>query len=141
MNKYIAIALAIVLVITGIVLLWKTPPCGGDYEFAFGGEKYFFFKCIQAPKPSRPKNPTGYLGNFSVTRDYAIKGKNNIRIQTGISEEDCAKLCSEISLPNFECRSFDYIKPESYCDLSSVNRFEPGVRFYRNTKVDHYSRN
>jgi len=37
--------LGLVIVISVVWILTKTPPCNGDYKFAIGGESYFLFTC------------------------------------------------------------------------------------------------
>lgn len=78
------------------------------------------------------------LARFQVTRDAAISG-HNVKSLRGATPADCARAC--LDARDFSCKSFDYYKYESACDLSDKRAFDVGglKRDYSNDPYDHYS--
>jgi len=78
------------------------------------------------------------LNVFHRTANAAIPGHNIERL-TGVAPEACAAACTGTPSASW-CRSFDYDKTRSRCDLSDRVGTEVGLKTtYNGDRYDHYS--
>ena len=79
------------------------------------------------------------LDGYDKTTNAAIYGYNNKHL-TGVTPEECACACDQET--SFECKSFDYYKNSSACDLSSKSADDVGglKTDYSGNPYDHYDR-
>ena len=147
----------VALIAPPYLVFFIEPPCQGPYKFEYSTSKLLrldmesMFECFDDQgtdsEPICSESTTAektededYLSRFHPTRNFAIGGHNTVKVGFKVTEEECAKICYSIVTPKFECKSFDYIKGQQFCDLAGVTARDDGVKFYQNTGVDHYEK-
>lgn len=100
-----------------------------------------------ALKTDYPNNPYDHyslkldaLASFETTANAAISGYNREQL-TAVTPQACAEACALSSRASW-CRSFDYNKTASSCDLSDKRASDVGglKTDYPGNPYDHYSR-
>ena len=56
LSNPIAWAMALAVAVAGILFVFRTPPCRGEFRFRIGGGQYLLFDCIQPPPPPSQVN-------------------------------------------------------------------------------------
>lgn len=89
-----------------------------------------------AKKAKSASAPASHLSGYTVASNAAISG-HNTRQLSGVSPEDCARVCDTEGW----CKSFDYYKAARKCDLSDKSAADvPLKRDYAGNPYDHYSK-
>ena len=91
---------------------------------------------IPAAPPPKPK-PSPNVSGFKLTERAAISGFNN-RHLTNVTPAECARAC--VTEKSFICKSFDYYRGKSTCDLSAKSAQEVGGLKRNYGPYDHYAR-
>jgi hypothetical protein len=77
------------------------------------------------------------LDAFDLTANHAISGYNREHL-TNVTREACAAACRDSQRIHW-CRSIDYNKNTSECDLSDQRATDIGLSKYTGDPYDHYS--
>lgn len=106
--KYIAIAVAIGIVILSIWIFTTTPPCEGNYKFSLGGDQHFFFECSdvpavissETPPPSIAETKTKNGHDTGATNENIDESSSGVR--AAVSSETRPSLVGETNTKNVQ---------------------------------------
>lgn len=125
-----------------VILTSVTHHCGMEWDSSiYKGERNAKFDCDpnwDTMSMVNVKAPAG-IERFAQTVEAAIPGYNNESLRN-VTPTDCAHACTSGSRGTW-CVSFDYVKTNNSCDLSSKRASDIGglKTTYAAGLVDHYS--
>ena len=95
---------------------------GGTWPLAAGNyHVWYFHNDGHSPVPTTPSSPIAFtVGSYIQTPDAAIPGYSQEQVMGTVS--DCVAACDARAW----CKSFDYYKASSKCDLSTVRAADVG---------------
>jgi len=101
----------------------------GGLKTNYDGNPYDHYARMQLEVPGYTRTPNA-----------AISGYNNKNLKN-VTPQDCARACSAET--SFYCKSFDFYKGKSKCDLSDKSAWDVGglKTDYPGNPYDHYARN
>ena len=141
--KILVYSVAFAIVIATVWVVWVTPPCGGDYEFSIGAEKYFLFKCSKNTEKASPVKSTA--PNIDPKRIEYVSGSNRVILDGRALEittesysgvED--RTAEEIKAARFFCKEMGHRKMFGYEIEHFIGKPVPSWRFDSTGEKEEY---